>query len=157
MSRARFPWWLAALPVILMGTGIPRRSAAQEKPGASSKAIAERASKELEDVLFDFGKSALRAEMRAVIARNARVLKAMLDDYPNMIVEAEGYAEDREETDLELADRRATVVKELLVQLGFPDDRLDTRAIGHGRPPCTTADEECRSRRRRVHFVAHDQ
>jgi peptidoglycan-associated lipoprotein len=140
-----------------MGTGIANRAAAQEKPGAASRAIAERASRELEDIHFDFGKSAIRDDMRPVLARNARALIGMLNDYPNMIVEAEGHSEDREEADLELADRRATIVKELLVQMGFPDDRLDTRAIGRGRPQCTTADEECRKRRRRVHFVAHDQ
>jgi peptidoglycan-associated lipoprotein len=66
----------------------------------------------------------------------------------------EGHCDERgsAEYNLGLGDRRASSVRDYLVQLGVPADRLHTISYGKERPQCTDADEACYQKNRRAHF-----
>ena len=109
-----------------------------------------------EDALFDYDKSDIREDARAVLTRNADVLKSVLSQYPNAVVIVEGHCDERgsAEYNLGLGDRRATAAREFLVQLGVPADRLKPVSYGKERPQCTESNEACWQKNRRAHFEA---
>ena len=79
-------------------------------------------SQEVQDAFFDYDSSTIREDGRAVLSRDAEVLKSIFTEYPDAIITVEGHADERgsAEYNLGLADRRATAAKEFLVQLGVP-------------------------------------
>jgi peptidoglycan-associated lipoprotein len=111
---------------------------------------------DVKDVFFDYDKSDIREDARAVLTRDADVLKSVLSQYPNAVVIVEGHADERgsAEYNLGLSDRRATAAKEFLVQLGVPADRLKPVSYGKERPQCTESNEGCWQMNRRAHFEA---
>jgi peptidoglycan-associated lipoprotein len=111
---------------------------------------------EVQDVYFDYDRSDIRDDARAVLSRNAEVLKQIFSENPNFTVQVEGHADERgsAEYNLGLGDRRATSTKDYLTQLGVPADRLRTISYGKERPVCTDANESCYQRNRRGHFAA---
>jgi peptidoglycan-associated lipoprotein len=101
------------------------------------------------DVHFDFDKSDLRDADRAVLARDADVLKK----YDFLKANIEGYCDDRGtvEYNLALGERRADAMRDYLVSLGVPTERLRTVSYGKEKPVCTEDDEACWARNRRAH------
>ena len=67
----------------------------------------------------------------------------------------EGHCDERgtDEYNLALADMRAQVVRQFLVDAGVEPDRMSTIALGEERPFETGHSEEAWSMNRRVHFV----
>ncbi len=67
----------------------------------------------------------------------------------------EGHSDDRgaAEYNLALGDRRASVVRELLVGNGIPEERLVVLPLGEVIPSCSQNTEQCWQRNRRVHFA----
>ncbi|MDZ4796967.1 MAG: OmpA family protein [Bryobacteraceae bacterium] len=122
----------------------------------SKKSLSEILSSDVQDALFDYDQSTIREDARAVLTRNADVLKAALADNPVSAIVVEGHADERgsAEYNLGLADRRATAAKEFLVQLGVPADRLKPVSYGKERPQCTDSSEGCWQKNRRAHFSA---
>ncbi len=110
----------------------------------------------LQDAYFDYDKSDIREDARAVLTKDADALKSILNDFPNATVVIEGHCDERgsAEYNLGLGDRRATAAKDFLVQLGVPADRLKTISYGKEKPVCTESNEECWQRNRRAHFSA---
>ena len=104
--------------------------------------------------LFDYDQSTIREDARAVLSRNAEVLKAIFAENPELRSPSKGHADERgsAEYNLGLADRRATAAKEFLVQLGVSADRLRPVSYGNERPQCTESNEGCWQRNRRAHF-----
>jgi peptidoglycan-associated lipoprotein len=111
---------------------------------------------EVKDIYFDYDRSEVREDARAILTRNADVLKQIFTQSPNFAVVVEGHADERgsAEYNLGLSDRRATATKEFLVQLGVPADRLKPVSMGKERPQCTESNESCWGRNRRAHFSA---
>lgn len=109
---------------------------------------------EVQDVYFDYDKSDVRGDGRDVLTRDAAALKAILTDFPNISVVVEGHCDERgsAEYNLGLGDRRSSSVKDFLVQLGLPADRLKPISYGKERPQCSEANESCWQKNRRVHF-----
>jgi peptidoglycan-associated lipoprotein len=105
----------------------------------------------VKDVHFDFDKSDLRPEDRAILASDAEWLKA----HPDVMVTLEGDADERGSIvyNLMLSGARATAVKDALVEMGVSPDRI-AFATGWGElyPVCTGSDESCWSQNRRTHF-----
>jgi peptidoglycan-associated lipoprotein len=66
-------------------------------------------------------------------------------------ITVEGHADSRgtSEYNLALGERRATAVKEYLVSLGVPADRVTTVSKGKEQPVCTEENESCCQRNRR--------
>ena len=109
---------------------------------------------DVQDAYFDYDKSDVREDARAVLTKDADALKQLFSDNPGFTVMLEGHCDERgsAEYNLGLGDRRATAAKDLLVQLGVPADRLKTISYGKERPQCTESNESCWQRNRRVHF-----
>jgi len=110
---------------------------------------------DVQDILFDYDKSDIRADQQDTARRDGDVLKQLLNDNPGFTVVIEGHCDERgsAEYNLGLGDRRATAAKDFLVQLGVPADRLKTISYGKERPVCTEANEDCYQKNRRAHFA----
>lgn len=111
--------------------------------------------REAQDAYFDYDKSDIRDDSRAVLARDADLLKRIFAADPGFTVVIEGHCDERgsAEYNLGLGDRRATSAKDYLIQLGVPADRVTTISYGKDRPVCTDASEECYQRNRRAHLA----
>jgi peptidoglycan-associated lipoprotein len=107
--------------------------------------------KEVRDAYFDLDKADIRADARAALSKTADFLKA----YPQLKVTIEGHCDERGSTEynLSLGDRRATAVKQYLVSLGIPADRISTVSYGKEKPFCMESNESCWQQNRRGHFV----
>ena len=107
------------------------------------------------DALFDYDKSDVRDDARAILTRNADVLKRIFSQDPSFSVSLEGHCDERgsAEYNLGLGDRRATAARDFLVQLGVPSDKIKTISYGKDRPVCTEADESCYQKNRRAHLT----
>lgn len=110
----------------------------------------------LQDAYFDYDKSDIREDARAVLTRDADALRAIFNDFPNSVIVVEGHCDERgsAEYNLGLGDRRAQAAKDFLVQLGVPADKLRTISYGKERPVCTESNEACWQKNRRAHFAS---
>ena len=111
--------------------------------------------REAQDVYFDYDKNDIRADGRETLTKDADVIKRILAADPTFTIVVEGHCDERgsEEYNLALGDRRALAVKEFLVQLGVPGDRLKTISFGKERPVCTDENEACYQKNRRGHLA----
>jgi len=101
---------------------------------ADEKAWQERriAKVEAEAIYFDFDKSFIRLEYRAVLQAKAEFLK----DNPNIHIRIEGNCDERgtNEYNLALGERRANSAAKFLSSLGISPDRIETISYGEERP-----------------------
>jgi peptidoglycan-associated lipoprotein len=104
-----------------------------------------------QDILFDFDKSDIREPDRAVLARNAELLKK----FDFLRVTVEGHCDERGsvEYNLALGQRRAAAASDYVTSLGVGADRLKTVSYGKEVPLCREASEDCWARNRRAHFA----
>ena len=105
------------------------------------------AERPLADVLFDYDSATLRDDGRSAASRNADYLKR----WPSVRITVEGHADSRgtSEYNLALGERRASAVKQYLVSLGVPADRMVTVSKGKEQPACADENEACWQRNRR--------
>ena len=98
-------------------------------------------------VHFDFDKSNLMSEARAVLDRQAE----WLIQYTGYSVTVEGHCDERgtREYNLALGERRAASVKNYLVALGVDPSRISTLSYGKERPLAMGHDEAAWSQNRR--------
>ena len=124
-------------------------------PPPVKASLSERMSKDVQDVFFDYDKSEVREDARATLQRNADAIKAILNDFPSAVLSVEGHCDERgsAEYNLGLGDRRSTSVKEFLVQMGIPAERVKSISYGKEKPFCTENSESCWQQNRRAHFV----
>jgi len=124
-------------------------------PPPAPKPSLEQRMAEVQDIYFDYDKSEVREDARAVLQRNVDLLKAILADFPSAVITIEGNCDERgsAEYNLGLGDRRATAAKEFLTQVGLPADRLKTISYGKEKPVCTESDEACWQKNRHDHFA----
>jgi len=105
-----------------------------EAKAAEEKAWQERriAKVEAESIYFDFDKSFIKLEYRAVLQAKAEFLK----DDPNIHIRIEGNCDERgtNEYNLALGERRANSAAKFLVSLGISPDRIETISYGEERP-----------------------
>ena len=125
-------------------------------PPPPQKSLQERLANEVQDALFDYDKSDIREDARAILTRNADALKSILQQFPDAVIMVEGHCDERgsAEYNLGLGDRRATAAKDFLVQLGVSADKLKNISYGKERPQCTESNEACWQKNRRAHFSA---
>jgi peptidoglycan-associated lipoprotein len=105
----------------------------------------------LSDVYFAFDSSELSDVARAALEKNVQWLKR----WTSTKVQIEGHCDSRgtAEYNLGLGERRATAVRDYLVNLGIPGDRLSMVSKGKEAPVCTEENESCWSQNRRGHFI----
>jgi len=104
-----------------------------------------------DDVLFDFDRSVIRTDARAVLQAKAEYMKGN----PAVRVVIEGHCDERGSRayNLALGDRRAKAAKRYLIQLGIAASRMKTVSFGKNRPVCRRHNETCWQKNRRAHFV----
>jgi len=108
----------------------------------------------LEDALFDYDKTSIRADAATALKADVDVIRTTLVKYPQENIRLEGHADQRgsAEYNLGLGDRRAVSVKEFLVTMGVPAGQLSTVSYGKERPQCSDENEACWQKNRRVHL-----
>ena len=106
------------------------------------------------DIYFDYDKYDVSGEGQNTVQQDAAALKSIFAQFPNTSIIVEGHCDERgsAQYNLGLGDKRASAVKDFLVQLGIPGDRLKTISYGKERPQCTDSNESCWQKNRRVHF-----
>ncbi|MEO0559272.1 MAG: OmpA family protein [Bacteroidota bacterium] len=108
----------------------------------------------LGDVLFDVGKSELKAGgLRAVDE-----LATFLGEYPERVVLIEGFTDSSgsDETNLALSQRRADAVQAALVDRGVAVERIQTIGYGEDYPKASNDSPAGRQLNRRVEVVISD-
>lgn len=127
-----------------------------ETPRAT-QSFAEMVNSMLSDVYFDYDKSEVRDDARTMLNKNAEALKSIFAAHGSGILTVEGHCDERgsAEYNLGLGDRRSTSVKEYLVNLGLPGDKIKVISYGNEKPSCTEANESCYQKNRRAHFSAN--
>lgn len=105
----------------------------------------------LADVRFDYDSADLRDGDRAILTKNADVLKR----YDFLKVSVEGHCDERGsiEYNLALGERRAKAAYDYLVSLGVPSARLRSISYGKEVPLCNESNESCWARNRRAHLA----
>jgi peptidoglycan-associated lipoprotein len=125
-------------------------------PPPVQKTLSELLQSQVQDVYFDYDKSDVREDARAVLTQNADALKRIFAEMPDAVVALEGNCDERgsAEYNLGLGDRRATSAKDFLVQLGVPAEKLKSISYGKEKPTCTESTEDCWQKNRHDHFSA---
>ena len=102
-------------------------------------------------IYFDFDKSEVKSEYRAIVAAHAAYVSA----HGSARVTLEGHADERgtREYNLGLGERRGNAVSGLLSAAGAMGSQLDTVSYGEERPVCRVSDENCWWQNRRVEIV----
>jgi peptidoglycan-associated lipoprotein len=102
-------------------------------------------------VYFDYDRYDIRADARPTLRANADVILA---ESGGGVVTIEGHCDERgsEEYNLALGDRRASGVKQYLVDLGVPASRLRTVSFGEAKPAVVGHDESAWRYNRRSEF-----
>jgi peptidoglycan-associated lipoprotein len=120
------------------------------------RAARERAAKEkaagLQPIYFDFDKSFVRDDAKAVMKANADYLKAN----PKVKVRIEGNCDERGtiEYNQALGQRRAAAAKKYLSDLGISAKRISLISYGKEKPVCTESTEDCWQKNRRAELAA---
>jgi len=120
-------------------------------PAAAGVSEEQLFNQNIKDAFFDYDKSDIRPDAQQALMADA----AFLQQHPNMRFTIEGHCDERGSTEynLGLGDRRATAVKDFLVQQGVGADRIRAISYGKEKPFCTSHDEQCWQQNRRGHFV----
>ena len=107
--------------------------------------------KGLQTVYFDFDRSFIRDEDRAVMKANAEWLKA----HPQSNINIEGNCDERgtKEYNQTLGQRRAANAKKYLTDMGISGRRISLISYGKEKPGCTESTESCLQKNRRDEFV----
>ena len=105
----------------------------------------------LTDAFFALDSTELSPESRGTIQKNSDYLKR----WTSTKIMVEGHADSRgtNEYNLALAERRAGAVRDYLVSLGIPADRVTVVSKGEEAPFCTEESESCWQQNRRGHFI----
>ncbi len=124
------------------------KPAVQEEP--KERAAAGAAG--LQPVYFDFDKSFIRSDARAVMKANAEWLKAN----PKVKVKIEGNCDERgtKEYNQALGQRRAASAKKYLTDLGISSRRISLISYGKEKPVCSEHAEDCWQKNRRDDLTA---
>jgi len=129
----------------------PNATPASASETAPGKVAAEEVANQQQSIYFDFDKSIVKPEYRAVIRKEATYMKANKND----VVTVEGNCDERgsAEYNLALGQRRADAAKKQLMASGVPASRIKTTSWGKEKPKLLCHEEKCWKENRRVDFV----
>jgi len=105
----------------------------------------------LADAFFDYDQDTLRDDARQTLQKDVQ----WLSRWTQTAIRIEGYCDERgtAEYNLALGERRASVVKDYLENLGVSPNRIRLVSLGKEAPFCHDEKEDCWSKNRRGHFV----
>jgi peptidoglycan-associated lipoprotein len=126
-------------------------NSAAEAARQRDAALAQMRATMTEMVFFDYDRSEIRSDSRAVLDRKARVMR----DEPTVRLRIEGHADERGSTEYNLAlgSRRAEAVRSYLAALGIQASRLEIISLGEARPLERGGNEGAWARNRRAEFA----
>ena len=126
-----------------------RRLAEEEARLAAEAEALHQEMMSLATVYFDYDRSDVREDQRAVLDENVRKLR---EYQPEDRVVIEGHTDERGtiEYNLALGERRAQAVRTYLVDAGVAEDRIDTVSYGEERQAVMGGDESALAQNRRV-------
>jgi peptidoglycan-associated lipoprotein len=109
------------------------------------------AEKPLGDALFAYDSTEITGDARATIQKDVDWMKR----WTSTKVMVEGHADSRgtNEYNLALGERRAAAVRDYMVSLGIPADRITIVSKGEEQPFCSEETEACWQQNRRGHFI----
>jgi len=109
------------------------------------------AEKPLTDSFFAYDSTELTAEARGAVQKDVDWMKR----WTSTKVMVEGHADSRgtNEYNLALGERRAAAVRDYMVSLGIPADRVTIVSKGEEQPFCSEETEACWQQNRRGHFI----
>ena len=127
---------------------------AESKPEMKSEESNEKAGVAtggLKPIYFDFDKSFIRDDAKAIIKTNVEWLKAN----PSAQIKIEGNCDERGtvEYNQALGQRRAASAKKYLTDMGISGSRISLISYGKEKPICTESTEKCWQMNRRDDFV----
>ncbi len=101
-------------------------------------------------VYFDFDKSNLRPDAIETLNKNAEIIKKN----SGVTIQIAGHCDERgtQEYNLALGERRALAVRDYLISLGIPADKLVTISYGKEQPVDAGHNEEAWAKNRRAAF-----
>lgn|SRR5208283_881939 len=125
--------------------------ASSKNEAGSMKEDAGMTSAGLKPVYFDFDKSFIRSDAKAVMKANADWLKAN----SKVKIKIAGNCDERgtKEYNLALGQRRSASAKKYLTDMGVSSKRISLISYGKEKPICTEQNEECWQKNRRDDFV----
>ncbi len=105
----------------------------------------------LSDILFDFGKAAIKAGA----AQNINQLATILQEYPDRKILIEGHTDNvgSEEYNEQLSEKRAFAVMAQLISAGINPDFVEAHGYGETQPIVSNDTAEGRQKNRRVDIV----
>jgi outer membrane protein OmpA-like peptidoglycan-associated protein len=100
------------------------------------------------DVTFDTNSVVVRPGLYSELDRVARVM----NQYPNTLIRVEGHTDSKgsNEYNMDLSNRRANAVRNLLVQRGIAGSRIEVVGFGETMPVASNTTEAGRQKNRRV-------
>ena len=102
------------------------------------------------DIYFGFDKHTLTAEARELLAQVGDML--IKEKQFDVVVEGHTDEQGTETYNMALGDKRATIVKDFLIQYGVTSDRMQTISYGEEKPKVSGESEEAYQKNRRAHF-----
>ncbi len=98
-------------------------------------------------IFYDYDSDAIKDEYRPMMQAHAKYLA----DNPNARLLVQGNTDERggREYNLALGQRRAEVVKRLLVLLGGREPQIESVSLGEEKPRCEANTEDCHGQNRR--------
>lgn len=120
-------------------------------PVAKPEPAAPRVAPAMRSVYFDFDKSDIKPEFRALLEENAKYLR----ENPSLKVRIEGNCDERgsREYNIALGQRRAEAVLQALSLLGVDPKRMEAISYGEERPRRTEHNEAAWAENRRSDLV----
>ncbi len=129
----------------------PPRPLTEEEIFARKSLDELNAERPLTDAYFDYNQSSVRADAQPALQKDADWMKK----WTSTQVTIEGHCDERGSAgyNLGLGSRRATAVKDYLVNLGIPATRITIVSKGKEAPVCNDKNESCYQQNRRGHFI----
>jgi peptidoglycan-associated lipoprotein len=129
----------------------PPRTPTEDEAFASKTLEQLNSEKPLSDVLFDLDSAQVRDDARPLLQKNADWMKR----WTSTRITVEGHCDERgsAEYNLGLGDRRGAAVRDYLISLGIPGDRVVVVSKGKESPFCRESTEACWQQNRRGHFI----
>lgn len=121
------------------------------QPAEDPAAVAARNRATLMEMIhFDFDRSDIRPDARAILEAKVPLLRAD----PTLKLRIDGHADERGsvEYNIALGLRRANAAKQFLVGYGFDESRFETQSFGESRPLDPASNESAWARNRRAEF-----
>jgi peptidoglycan-associated lipoprotein len=130
-------------------------AAKKRKAEEKARQLAEAEGFDPQPIYFDFDRSSIRDEARAVLEKTGAFLK----ENSGIRIRIEGNCDERgtNEYNLALGERRANSAKLFLVSLGISPDRIRTISYGEERPLALGGGEDAWAKNRRDDFVVIEE